>query len=137
MNKKSIFVDTGAWFAVADKSDQFHRKAVSTLQKLTHDGFVLLTSNLVVHETVMLLTRKISKHAAITFLEKIHFDDRVEIFHADEIVEREAYQFFRSYDEHDFSITDCVSFVLMKRHGVKQVFTFDKHFKTMRFSVEP
>ena len=29
MNKKAIFVDTGAWFAVADKSDQFHRKAVS------------------------------------------------------------------------------------------------------------
>jgi predicted nucleic acid-binding protein len=32
LNKK-IFVDTGAWFAIADKNDQFHIEPVGEIQK--------------------------------------------------------------------------------------------------------
>jgi predicted nucleic acid-binding protein len=37
MNKNAIFIDTGAWFAVADKTDQFHNKAAETLKKYCHE----------------------------------------------------------------------------------------------------
>jgi uncharacterized protein len=127
MNKK-IFVDTGAWFAIADKSDQFHQKASNHINQLVEQQTILITSNFVIHETIMLLYRKICKEAAYNFLQTIYNDDDME---------RDAYGIFQHYVEHDFSITACVSFVMMKKFGIRHVFTFDKHFKTMRFIVSP
>lgn len=136
-SNKNIFVDTGAWYALADNSDQYHKKAAEHIKKLTHDGFIMTTTNLVVHETFMLLARRLSHKAAITFIDEIYADENVSIMHSNESVEQEAYNIARKYSEHAFSITDCVSFVVMKREAVKTAFTFDKHFRTMHFLVEP
>lgn len=137
MNEKSIFIDTGAWIALSDKSDQYHKKAVTYIRKLTKGGYGMITTNMVIHETFMLLSRRLSRTAAITFLDEVYNDSNVEIFHSDENCEQEAFSIIRKYIDQDFSVTDCVSFVIMKREKLKQVFTFDKHFKTMQFSIEP
>lgn len=70
MNKKTVFIDTGAWFAIADKIDQFHGKATEILHTLVESKIPMVTSNLIVHETVMLLSRKVSKIAAVIFWKK-------------------------------------------------------------------
>ena len=137
MNKKLIFVDTGAWFAIADKSDQLHKKATEHIKKLSENKAVLITSNLVVHETIMLLYRKLSKNAAIRFIDMIYNDENVEILQSNEVLEEKAYKTFKKYSDHNFSVVDCVPFVLMKEHAIKKAFTFDRHFKIMKFSVEP
>jgi len=137
MNKKTVFVDTGAWFAAADKTDQYHAKASAHLKKLIKNKNPLITSNLVIHETLMLLSRKVSKNAAIKFLDYIFNDDMIEIWQADETIDQKAFSIFKKYKEHDFSIADCVSFVLMTENDIKNAFTFDKHFKTMKFLTEP
>jgi uncharacterized protein len=134
---KKVFVDTGAWFAIADKNDQFHRKATDYLKRIVENRNNLITSNLVVHETAMLLSRKLSKEAALRFLQTVYNDDDVEVVHCNEAMEKEAYGIFHRYTEQDFSIVDCVSFLLMKSLVIKRAFTFDKHFKIMRFIVEP
>ena len=134
---KKIFVDTGAWFAIADKNDQFHRKASDHLKRIVENRNNLITSNLVIHETAMLLFRKLSKESASRFLQTVYNDDDVEVIHCNEAMEKEAYGIFQHYEEQDFSIVDCVSFTMMKKLEIKCVFAFDKHFKTMRFIVEP
>ena len=133
MTKKTVFFDTGAWFAMSDGSDQYHANAIAHV----NEGNEIKTTNLVVHETFMLISRKLSRKAAIVFLSEIYSDQTVEVFHSDEALEQEAFQTIRSYPDQDFSVADCVSFALMKRKGIRRAFTFDKHFKTMRFSVEP
>ena len=130
-------MDTGAWFAIADKSDQYHHTATKHLRELVDDKTQLITSNLVVHETAMLLARRVSKKAAIQFLGLIFKDSVVEVIQSTSSSEQSAYAYFGKYAEHDFSITDCLSFVIMKQNLIKRAFTFDKHFKTMLFSVEP
>jgi len=35
--------------------------------------------------------------------------------------------------DQDFSYTDAVSFVIMKKQKIKKAFSFDKHFQTMGF----
>jgi uncharacterized protein len=136
-SNKNIFVDTGAWYAVADNSDQYHEKAAEHIKILVHDGFTMTTTNLVVHETFMLLSRRLSRKAGIRFLDEIYIDENISIKHSNEYIEQEAYNIARKYSDHAFSITDCVSFVVMKHEAIKRVFTFDKHFHAMHFSVEP
>ncbi|MCL1893768.1 MAG: PIN domain-containing protein [Holophagaceae bacterium] len=51
----------------------------------------------------------------------------------DEDVVRQARDIFRRYSDQKFSFTDCTSFVLMKKHGISEVFAFDAHFETLGF----
>jgi hypothetical protein len=136
MNKKTVFIDTGAWFAIADKTDQFHGKATEILHTLVESKIPMVTSNLIVHETVMLLSRKVSKTAAVHFPEKIYADGDIEIIQTDEEIEQKAYKIFKRYTEQDFTIADCCSFVIMKENQIRHAFTFDKHFAVMKFIVE-
>lgn len=137
MNRRVVFVDTGAWFAIIDRSDHCHRQAIGHLRAIADSGDSLATSNLVVQETAMLLSRKLSRKTAVSFLDQVCNDERVRIFHADERIEQEAYRLFRKYLDHDFSVVDCVSFVLMKANGIRRAFAFDRHFRTMHYIVEP
>lgn len=132
-----IFVDTSAWFAGIAKNDQYHEQAMVHRNRLLKESNRIITSNLVIHETTMLLERKVSKKEAIRFLKAILKDTHVEILHADEDIEQEAYELYQKYKDQDFSITDSISFVIMRRQMISRCFTFDSHFSTMGFDVEP
>jgi predicted nucleic acid-binding protein len=75
-----VFIDTGAWYAVADKADQYHSVAVKHLQYLLSNRSSLITTNLIIHETTMLMSRKLSKKSAIQFLDTIYNDEIVTVF---------------------------------------------------------
>ena len=46
-----VFVDTGAWIAMAVVRDQFHKEAASCYRKLSGEKLLLVTSNYVLIET--------------------------------------------------------------------------------------
>jgi len=47
------------------------------------------------------------------------------------------WRFFQKYADQKVSFTDCISFAMMKRLQIKQVFTFDYHFSLAGFDVFP
>ena len=51
MEQTTLFIDTGAWFALADKSDQYHHLAVDIYPDLLRRYHHLATTNLVIAET--------------------------------------------------------------------------------------
>jgi predicted nucleic acid-binding protein len=134
---KPVFVDTSAWFASIAKNDQAHRQAITEHQKLLREKARFFTSNLVVHESTILLERKVNRREGIQFLTSIIADPNVEIIHATPEIEQEAYQMYKKYGDQDFSIADCVSFVIMKHFAIHRAFTFDDHFRTMDFEMVP
>ena len=90
MADNSIFVDTGPLFALASKNDQYHEKAFRHLQSLLKQQALLVTSNFIIHETAMMIARRISKKASVKFLDTAHDGESFNIFY----------------------IADCASFVL-------------------------
>jgi predicted nucleic acid-binding protein len=133
----AVFIDTGAWFAGIAKNDQYHDRAMKYRNRLLKENVLFITTNLVIHESTMLLERKVSKKEAIKFLKAILKDPLVEIFHIDEDMELEGYTLYQKYKDQNFSIADCISFVVMKQYQISRCFTFDHHFSTMGFDVEP
>ena len=137
MGRNTLFVDTGAWYALADRSDQHHNEAVEIYPKLLSGNFPLKTTNLVIAETYILIRRGIGNQAAIAFLENIASSPRVVKIYSDSIFEEAAESILRQYQDQDFSYTDAVSFVVMKQNGITEAFSFDKHFVTAGFTLIP
>lgn len=137
MKRNTLFVDTGAWFALADKSDQYHSHAVEIYPKLLGKYHHLSTTNLVVAETYILIRRALAHEAAIVFLENIAASPRVMKIYSDSTLEDMAEGILRKYQDQDFSFTDAVSFAVMEYYGIKQAFSFDQHFVTAGFNLIP
>lgn len=132
---ETIFVDASAWFALADKNDAHHRKAASIYPALVSTSKRLVTSNLVVAETYVLIMMELGRDAALVFLDRIKTSPRIARIYSNEDIESEAQAMLEKYRDHDFSYTDVVSFTIMKRQKIRKAFAFDKHFVTAGFTV--
>ncbi len=137
MGQNTLFVDTGAWYALADRSDLHHNEAVEIYPKLLSSYPPLKTTNLIIAETYILIRRGIGSQAAIAFLENIASSPRVVKIYSDSILEETAESILRQYQDQDFSYTDAVSFVVMKQYGITEAFSFGKHFVTAGFTLIP
>jgi predicted nucleic acid-binding protein len=131
------FVDTGAFIAVTDKSDQYHSIAIAHFGELLGVREPLLTTNFILDETYTRLKRRLGSHAAITFGDTIRKSDQIEIITVNEEIEKQAWKIFKKYHDHAFSYTDCTSFAVMKMKKLKMAFAFNGHFNIFGFNTIP
>ena len=132
-----IFVDTGAWIAIADKNDQYAKIATKFYTDLVLQRSNLFTSNLVLVETFNLLSRTIGSKGTTKFGDAIKTNVFLTVESITLVDWERGWRIFGKYDDKDFSFTDCTSFALMERLKVKSAFSFDVHFRQYGFSVFP
>jgi predicted nucleic acid-binding protein len=125
---EDIFVDTSAWIALVDKDDSHHKEAASSYPSLLKNHRNLITSNFVIAETYIIILNELGHKLAIDFLEKLKASPRILKIYSNEDIEAEAEPILVEYSDQDFSYTDAVSFVIMKRQKIRKAFSFDKHF---------
>jgi predicted nucleic acid-binding protein len=120
-----ILADTSANYALLDRSDRNHARAVSLARLMRRRRLTPLLTNFVVGETHGLVLSRLGAGLARRWLfgnvwpiERITADDEVR-----------ARDILRRYDDKSFSYVDATSFSLMERLGVRQAFSFDPHFE--------
>jgi predicted nucleic acid-binding protein len=120
-----ILVDTSAYFAILDKTDKNHNKAINFL---TNNTYPLITTNIIVIETINLVNARLGHHQAIALGKKLYDKKFTTVLNITSEDEKKAWQIFQKYADKDFSLTDCSSFAVMERLKMNKVFTFDIHF---------
>lgn len=126
----SIFVDSGAFYALADENDKHHERAKAFYSD-SYEAGLFITSEHVFVESWNLIHHKMGKAAAQNFWKKI----RTNIFSLHRITALDferAWDISNKYQDQDLSLVDCTSFALMERLGVKEAFAFDIHFSVFR-----
>jgi predicted nucleic acid-binding protein len=131
------FVDTSAWVALLDKDDAHHKKAASLMPSLLKTQRSLVTSSFIITETYVIILKEIGHKNAGDFLQKLKGSARVLRVLSSEEIESEAEQLLEKYADQDFSYTDAVSLVIMKRRKIRNAFCLDKHFSTAGYVVVP
>ncbi len=121
-----IFVDTSAWYALADTSDAHHPAATQFIHTLTTP---LVTSTYILDETVTLLRSHLGHAMARSFGERLRQEQIALLLRITEPDEQRAWDIFVRYDDKEFSFTDCTSFALMERLHFDTVFAFDEDFR--------
>jgi uncharacterized protein len=134
---EGIFVDSSAWIALADKDDIHHKEAASAYLSIFQNFRTLVTSNLVIAETYIVLLKELGHKAAMEFLERIKTSPRIQRIWSDDIFDAEAERLLSKYPDQDFSYADAVSFAIMKGQRIKKAFSFDKHFVIAGFTNLP
>ena len=130
-----ISVDTGAWYALLDKSDANHHAAVKLKDSLVHP---LVTSNYIVDEVITLSRNRLGYEVAVEIGQKLWDESIANLIRVIPQDEKKAWEIFVTYHDKTFSFTDCTSFALMERIGITEAFAFDEHFTQYgRFIVLP
>ena len=128
-----VFVDTGAWIALAVQRDPLHERARETWEDLRRAGARLFSSVAVVLETFTYLDRKGSRDLALAWRRSLETVDRLEILPCTPTDIDEAMAYFDRKQFHKLGLVDATSFVLMKHRKIRVAFAFDVHFSIAGF----
>ncbi len=132
-----IFIDTGALVARYVRQDQYHVRANAYWSELERTRSDCVTSNFVVDEALTLLARRATYAFAAERARSLYASRAIRILRPAEADELDAISYFSKFADQAVSFTDCVSFALMKRHGIQRVFAFDRHFELAGFKCLP
>jgi predicted nucleic acid-binding protein len=128
-----VFVDTGAWIALALTRDPLHPRAADTWALLTGSGAKLHTSVSVVVETFTFLDRNTTRSVALAWKDSLEVVPKLRVWSSTPADLQRAWKYFERPDLHKLSAVDALSFVLMTQRRIRVAFTFDGHFATAGF----
>jgi len=127
----SIFVDTSAFYGLADRSDRRHAEA-QALYDANAGIERFYTSDLVMAETWLLIRGRLGRRAAVQWWAGMRAGI-VEVVPTSDADLEAAWWIVQRYGDQDLSLVDCVSFALMERLGIDAAFAFDHHFSLYRY----
>jgi predicted nucleic acid-binding protein len=130
---KAVFFDTVGIIAVWDTTDQWHLAAEEAYQTILAQGRELVTTSLILIECGNASARR-PYRSGVNVLRKRMEQQRMLI----EPTPQELEEAWAAYDRGEAGqagIVDHVSFVVMRRLGLTEAFTNDKHFQAAGFTV--
>jgi predicted nucleic acid-binding protein len=130
---QAVFVDSGAWIALALSRDPLHEQARERWQLLQGAGARLHTSVPIVIETFTFLDRNANRDVALAWKDSIHEPGVVNILACELRDLEQSWEYFRRADLHKLSAVDATSFAIMKRLRIRLAYTFDHHFAAVGF----
>jgi predicted nucleic acid-binding protein len=128
---ESIFVDTAFVLALVNERDQFHERAKELADQ--YEGQSLLITDAVFLELGNALSRGF-KTQAVEIIQDFFDSEEVDVYRYSTQDFDNAFALYKKYDDKEWSLVDCISFVVMREHGIKKALTFDHHFKQAGFT---
>jgi len=132
-----MFVDTSAWYEATRPSAPHHTAVADHVRRLVTNGIRLVTTNLVVAETHALILRRVGRVPALAFARTAGEPPNVVVSSVPELEARAIADWLEPYADQDFSLTDAVSFAVMRERRIDTALTFDRHFAAAGFRMIP
>ncbi len=127
---RAAFADTSFYVALFSHEDERHGAAVvragaSELRVVTTEFVLLETSNF--------FTRPSLRSRFVELMARVASSRRTRIVPATHALYVEGLALFAKRPDKEWSLTDCTSFVVMRRLGLREALTGDRHFRQAGF----
>ena len=125
-----MFADSLFFFALLNERDACHQRATEVSQEF---GAVIVTTRWVLAEVADALCAPAWRGRAGAFIEFVLTAQGFLVQgSSDELFDR-GMDLYRSRHDKEWSLTDCVSFVVMADEGIAEALTGDRHFEQAGF----
>jgi predicted nucleic acid-binding protein len=125
-----VFVDTFALIAWLNPRDHAHARVAAYL-----DGFKgrLLTTEWVLVELADALSAPEARSTAVTFLKAVRADPLFDVVGFLPALYQAGFDLYAARPDKGWSLTDCISFVVMTDRQISEALTADRHFTQAGF----
>jgi predicted nucleic acid-binding protein len=127
----SIFADSGYYVALLLQTDQAHDRAVEITQQLQSP---IITTAWVLTEVANTFSAPQFRGDFISLLDDLQADPNVRLIAPDATIFGQGIELYRNRPDKSWSLTDCISFVVMEREEIKDALTGDRHFEQAGFN---
>jgi len=125
------FADTFFFLALLIEEDEAHDRAVQITRGL---GTPLLTTTWVLLEVANFVAKPPGRERFHPLLDFLRVHPHVTILAPASEQFDEGVRLYHERPDKDWSLTDCISFVVMREHGLTEALTADHHFEQAGFA---
>lgn len=133
----SLFLDTNFAVALNLRNDQAHVAATRCWDAVLDNRQGIVTTTFVLDEAVTFLNSRGQHRLAIAVGNQLLHSPVITIVHIDAPLLDRGWSYFVRHHDKRYSLTDCISFVVMQERGLGQALTFDRHFAQAGFECVP
>jgi predicted nucleic acid-binding protein len=127
---KSTFADSFYFLALFNPRDAAHELTVRASRELVGN---LITTDWVLAEVADALSDPVNRGGCVELIDDLRHSKRVEVLPATRTSFELGWELFGQRPDKDWSLTDCISFVVMRDRNVTEALTGDHHFEQAGF----
>ena len=131
----TYFADTSYWMALSRKRDQYNRHAVVWNRFVIQTKSIIVTTEAVLWEWLNAFSDASTRAVAAEGYRRAHADARIQVVPFQPELIDSAVQLYRTRPDKSWSLTDCLSFVVMEGRQLTEALTTDRHFEQMGMKV--
>lgn len=132
---RRYFLDTFYLIALSDPRESWHKRALSFSQSTRHDQFYTVEEVLVEYLTFFSKSHAQARKQAVLTVRDMFIDSRITVFPQTHASFLDGLVLYEARPDKGYSLTDCVSMQAMRREGLKEILTNDRHFEQEGFHV--
>ncbi|MEA5577979.1 type II toxin-antitoxin system VapC family toxin [Anabaena sp. UHCC 0451] len=127
-----MLLNTSGLLCFLHQDEAQHKTAVGLISN--YNGR-FITHNYVLAELIALaLVRRFPRSTVLIYSLELMENPNVEMVWVDEILHREAMDLLLVRQDKTYSLCDAISFVLMRKKGIREALTTDRHFEQEGFT---
>lgn len=128
---RTVFADSFYFFALANRHDPAHAKALTFSQTFT--GRLVTTGFVLVELADGCANTSQRRAVAAEAVQELRNNPAVTIVPFTDQLFDQGMNLYQQRPDKEWSLTDCISFVVMQQKGITDALTGDKHFEQAGF----
>lgn len=126
-----VFADSFYFFAMLNRRDECHAKAIDWTRSFSGG---LVTTEWIILELADGLAASLGRSSLFRTRQSLLNDARHLLVPLEMGLYEEGLRQFQSHGDKQWSLTDCISFAVMRREGLTDALTADRHFVQAGFT---
>jgi len=125
-----VFADTSFYIALLHPRDSLHTRAIAVIQRLARR---IVTTEIVLLEVANYFRKASVRGSFVQLISEIQSDPETDVIPCSSDLFMRGVRLFANRLDKDWSLTDCVSFIVMTDRKLTEALTADRHFEQAGF----
>lgn len=134
MAMRNLFLDTGYVVALISRNDQHRQRAQELAEEVKQSRPLIATTEAVLVEIGNALSPVRHRAAAATYIDMLRGEPFAEIVPVRERLLQRGLALYKERQDKSWGLTDCLSFVVMRRRGLQDALAADRDFEQAGFN---